>query len=80
MHKKQVGSVGGALIQINGFSWPVTYIASANIMGSVFSSQALVLTSSTARRKCRGVVFFLPAEAELLRFFLSVDRLLHHTS
>ena len=60
MHKKQVGSVGGALIQINGFFWPVTYIASAN-MGSVFSSQALVLTSSTARRKYRGVVFsFLP--------------------
>ena len=79
MHKKQVGSVGGALIQINGFSWPVTYIASANIMGSVFSSQALVLTASTARRKCRGI-FFLPAEAELLRFFLSVDRLLHHRS
>ena len=52
VHKKQVGSVGGALIQINGFSWPVTYIASANIMGSVFSSQALVLTANTARRKC----------------------------
>ena len=56
MHKKQVGSVGGALIQINGFSWPVTYIASANIMGSVFSSQAPVLTASKEYRKfvCLG--------------------------